>query len=313
MKSPLIFIVGPTAVGKTEISIRLAQRINAEIVSMDSRQIFRQMDIGTAKPTFEQQQAAPHHLIDCTDVARPFTVADYQRRADAAIEDICRREKQPLVVGGAGLYFRVLVDGLFEGPGANEDIRSRLVRESEDQGAAALHNRLCGCDPEAANRIHPNNLVKVIRALEIYELTGKPISSFQQQWTRSASRYPLRAFGLCLPRDCLYRRVETRVNQMIERGLIEEVKGLLDGGCPRNCVAMQGIGYKEIVGYLDGQQPLDEAIAQLKTNTRRLAKRQLTWFRNDSRILWVELTQYESIHQAVDYLLSQTGVRTLKG
>ncbi|MDE0186370.1 MAG: tRNA (adenosine(37)-N6)-dimethylallyltransferase MiaA [Candidatus Poribacteria bacterium] len=312
MKSPLIFIVGPTAVGKTEISIRLAQRINAEIVSMDSRQIFRQMDIGTAKPTSEQQHAVPHHLIDCTDVDRPFTAADYQRRADAAIEDICRRKKRPLIVGGAGLYFRVLVDGLFEGPGANGDIRSRLFRELEDQGAAALHNRLRSCDPEAANRIHPNNLVKVIRALEIHELTGKPISSFQQQWTRSDSRYPFRAFGLCVPRDCLYRRVETRVNQMIESGLIEEVKGLLDGGCPRNCVAMQGIGYKEIVGYLDGQQSLDEAIALLKTNTRRFAKRQLTWFRNDPRIQWVELTQYESVHQAVDNLLSQSDVRALK-
>lgn len=313
MKSPLIFIVGPTAVGKTEISIRLAQHINAEIVSMDSRQIFRQMDIGTAKPTFEQQHAAPHHLIDCIDVDEPFTVADYQRWADAAIEDICNRGKIPLIVGGAGLYFRALVDGLFEGPGADADIRSRLVRESEDHGAAALHDRLRRCDPEAANRIHPKNLVRVIRALEIYELTGKPISSFQQQWKRSPSRYPFRAFGLYVPRDCLYRRVETRVDQMIARGLIEEVEGLLAGGCPRNSVAMQGIGYKEIVHYLDGSQSLDEAVALLKANTRRYAKRQLTWFRSDARIQWIELSLFESIDLAMDNLLSQTGVGVLKG
>ena len=278
MKSPLIFIVGPTAVGKTELSIRLAQRMGTEIVSLDSRQIYRQMDIGTAKPTAEQQRAVPHHLIDCVEINQPFSAADYQRFADAAIEDICNREKQPLIVGGAGLYFRALVDGLFEAPAADAEIRSRLQRESEEHGATALHERLRRCDPESAIRIHPNNVVKVIRALEIYELTGKPISSFQQQWEHAEPRYPFHAFGLYVPRDCLYRRVETRVDQMIERGLIEEVKGLLSGGCPRNSVAMQGIGYKEIVHFLDGMQSLDEAIALLKRNTRRFAKRQLTWF-----------------------------------
>ena len=312
MKSPLIFIVGPTAVGKTDISIRLAQRIDAEIVSLDSRQIYRQMDIGTAKPTSEQQNTVPHHLVDCVEVNQLFSAADYQRFADAAIEDICRRGKQPLIVGGAGLYFRTLVDGLFEGPAADAEIRSRLERESEEHGATALHERLRHCDPESANRIHPNNVVKVIRALEIYELTGKPISSFQQQWKHSAPRYPFRAFGLCVPRDCLYRRIETRVDQMIERGLIEEVKGLLSGGCPLNCVAMQGIGYKEIVRYLDGMQSLDEAIALLKTNTRRYAKRQLTWFRNDARIQWINLSQFESMDLAADNLLHQSGVHVLK-
>lgn len=314
MKSPLICIVGPTAVGKTEISIRLAQCIHAEIVSLDSRQVYRQMDIGTAKPTSEQQHAVPHHLIDCVDVGRPFSAADYQRSADAAIEDICRRGKQPLIVGGAGLYFRALVDGLFEGPGADAEIRSRLKQETEEHGTTDLHERLHRCDPESANRIHPNNLVRVIRALEIYELTGKPISSFQRQWKRSVPRNPFHAFGLYLPKDCLYRRVETRVDRMLERGLIGEVKGLLAGGCPRNCVAIQSFGYKEIVEYLDGKQSLDEAITLLKKNTRRLAKRQLTWFRNDARIQWIDLSQFESVDQAVDNLLSQTqsAVRVLK-
>ena len=309
MKSPLIFIVGPTAVGKTELSVRLAQRMDTEIVSLDSRQFYRQMDIGTAKPTAEQQRAVPHHLIDCVEVDQPFSAADYQRLADAAIEDICNRGKQPLIVGGAGLYFRTLVDGLFEGPAADAVIRSRLQRETEEHGAAALHERLRGCDPESANRIHPNNVVKVIRALEIYELTGKPISSFQQQWEHAEPRYPFRAFGLHVPRDCLYRRIETRVDQMIKEGLNEEVKGLLAGGCPRNCVAMQGIGYKEIVGYFDGVQSLDEAIALLKANTRRYAKRQMTWFRKDPRIQWIDLSRFESIDQTVDNLLHQHNLR----
>lgn len=312
MKSPLICIVGPTAVGKTEISIRLAQRIHAEIVSLDSRQIYRQMDIGTAKPTSEQQHAVPHHLIDCVDVDRPFSAADYQRWADAAIEDICKRGKQPLIVGGAGLYFRTLVDGIFEGPGADAEIRSRLKQEIEEHGTTALHERLRRCDPESANRIHPNNLVRVIRALEIYELTGKPISSFQHQWKRSVSRYPFHAFGLYMSKDCLYRRVETRVDQMVKRGLIGEVKELLAGGCARNCAAMQSFGYKEIIDYLDGKQSLDEAIVLLKKNTRRLAKRQLTWFRNDARIQWIDRSQFESIDQVVNNLLSQSGVRVPK-
>ena len=308
MKRSLICILGPTAVGKTEISIRLAQHLNAEIVSLDSRQIYRHMDIGTAKPTPQQRQAARHHLIDCVGVDGPFSVADHQRLADAAIGDINRREKQPLIVGGAGLYFRALIDGLFEGPGADAAIRARLKREAEESGTAVLHERLHRRDPEAADRIHPNNLVRVIRALEVYELTGQPISSLQRQWKRSAPRYPFRAFGLKMPRDLLYYRIETRVDQMIESGLIEEVKKLLGGGYPRDCIAMQSFGYKEIIDYLDGQRMLDEAIVLLKQNTRRFAKRQLTWFRNDPRIEWINISDFPSIEQIVDNLLAKIAI-----
>ena len=182
MKSPLICIVGPTAVGKTEIAIQLAQHLDAEIVSLDSRQIYRGMDIGTAKPTPEQQRAVPHHLIDCVDVDQTFSVAEYQRLADTAIAEIRERGKRTMTVGGAGLYFRGIIDGLFDGPGADAEIRAKLQREVDEHGNVALHERLRRCDPETANRVHPNNLVRVIRALEIYELTGKPISSLQQQW-----------------------------------------------------------------------------------------------------------------------------------
>ncbi len=312
---PLICILGPTAVGKTEIAIQLAQRLNVEdsrngteIVSADSRQVYRGMDIGTAKPTLQQRQAVPHHLIDCVDVDETFSVADYQRLADAAIAEIHRCGKRVMVVGGAGLYFRALIDGLFEGPGADAAIRARLRREAEEHGTAALHERLRRYDPESATRIHPNNLVRVIRALEVYELTGVPISTLQQQWKGAEARYAFRAFGLNLPRETLYRRIERRVDQMIADGLIEEVQGLLNQGYPRHCVALQSFGYKEIVDYLDGKQVLDSAIALLKQNTRRFAKRQLTWFRNDQRIEWVERSEFSSMDEIVNNLLAKIAV-----
>jgi tRNA dimethylallyltransferase len=308
MKSSLICIVGPTAVGKTEIAIQLAQHLDAEIVSLDSRQIYRGMDIGTAKPTPDQRQAVPHHLIDCVDVDQPFSVAEYQRLADTAIAEIRERGKRTMAVGGAGLYFRGIIDGLFDGPGADAEIRAKLQREADEHGNVALHERLRRCDPETANRVHPNNLVRVIRALEIYELTGKPISSLQQQWKMNEPRYLFRAFGLNMPREVLYRRIEERVDRMVEAGLIEEVKGLLDQGYPRNCVAMQSFGYKELIDYLDGKRTLDEAIALLKQNTRRFAKRQLTWFRNDPRIEWLDTSQFSSIDGIVDNLLAKNPV-----
>ena len=308
MKASLICIVGPTAVGKTEIAIQLAQHLDAEIVSLDSRQIYRKMDIGTAKPTPDQRGAVPHHLIDCVDVDQPFSVAEYQRLADTAIEEIRGRKKRAMAVGGAGLYFRGLIDGLFDGPGADAEIRSKLQREADEHGNVALHERLHQCDPEAANRIHPNNLVRVIRALEVYELTGKPISALQQQWEMNEPRYPFRAFGLNMPREVLYQRIEDRVDQMVEVGLIEEVKRLLDQGYPRNCVAMQSFGYKELIDYLDGKRTFDEAIALLKQNTRRFAKRQLTWFCNDPRIEWLDTPQISSMEGIVDNLLAGNSV-----
>ena len=308
MKAPLISIVGPTAVGKTEIAIQLAQQLDAEIVSLDSRQIYREMDIGTAKPTPDQRGAVPHHLIDCVDVDQPFSVAEYQRLADAAITQIRERDKRTMAVGGAGLYFRGLIDGLFDGPGADVEIRAKLQREADALGNIALHERLRQCDPEAADRVHPNNLVRVIRALEVYELTGKPISALQQQWKMDEPRYPFRAFGLDMPREALYRRIEDRVDLMVDAGLIEEVKGLLDRGYPRNCVAMQSFGYKELIDYLDGVRTLDEAIALLKQNTRRFAKRQLTWFRNDPRIEWLDISQFASMEGIVDNLLAKNPV-----
>ena len=302
MKSPLICILGPTAVEKTEVAIQFAQHFDAEIVSLDSRQVYRQMNIGTAKPTFAQQQAVCHHLIDCVNIDQTFSAADYQRLADAAISEIRERKKRVLVVGGAGFYFRALIDGLFEGPGADCSIRAKLRNEVEKHGPVALHERLRRCDPEAANRIHPNNLVRVIRALEVYELTGKPISTLQRQWEDSEPRYSFQAIGLNMPREQLYRRIETRVDRMIAAGLINEVTNILNDGYARDCVAIQSFGYKEIIEYLDGKRTLDEAITQLKQNTRRFAKRQLTWFRGDSRIEWIDISDFSSVDQIADNL-----------
>ena len=288
MTSRLLCLLGPTAVGKTEIAIQLAQHLDAEIVSVDSRQIYRQMDIGTAKPTAEEQQAARHHLIDCVDISQTFSVADYQSLADTAIADIQNRGKRVLLVGGAGLYFRAVVDGLFEGPGADPLRRERLEQEAAQHGVDILHERLRACDPASADRIHPNNLVRVIRALEVYELTGIPMSQHQQQWHQESQRYPFIAFCLTMPRALLYRRIEQRVDVMLANGLIAEVESLLVAGHARDTTALRSFGYKELIAYLDGECTYLKAVEQLKQNTRRFAKRQLTWFRGDTRIEWVD-------------------------
>ena len=302
MKLELICLLGPTAVGKTPVAIQLAQRLNAEIVSIDSRQIYRQMDIGTAKPTPEEQKAARHHLIDCVHISELFSVADYQSLADAAIADIQNRGKRVLLVGGAGLYFRAIVDGLFEGPGADPSLRERLEAEATQHGVNVLHGRLRACDPESAERIHPNNIVRVIRALEVYELTGIPMSVHQQQWHPENQRYPFIAFCLTMPRALLYQRIEQRVDVMLVNGLIAEVESLLAAGYARDTVALRSFGYKELIAYLDGKCTYLEAVEQLKQNTRRFAKRQLTWFRKDTRLEWIDRNATPNI---VAYLLEK--------
>ena len=303
MNYPLIFVLGPTAIGKTEIAIRLAQHIGAEIVSLDSRQLYRQMDIGTAKPTSAQREAIPHHMIDCADIDQPFSAADYQRLGDEALADIRERRRPALIVGGAGLYFRALVDGLFPGPGADFKTRERLRRDAAEKGTPTLHERLYQCDPIAAARIHPNNMVRIIRALEVYELTGKPISKFQVQWKNAKSRYNFRAFGLDMPRATLNNRIDARADRMMEIGLVEEVRSIIDVGYSPDCTALRSLGYKEIIDYLDGRLTLSEAVALLKQKTRRFAKRQLTWFRRDTRIKWIDLSLFASEDNVVNHLM----------
>lgn len=285
---PLVVICGPTAVGKTAASVILAQRIGGEIIAADSRTIYRFMDVGTAKPTPEQRRAIPHHLLDIADPDEVITMATYRRMAADAIAAVRERGRVPILVGGTGLYVRAVTDG-FAIPEVPPDaeLRDRL-EENERSAPGTLHARLAAVDPLAAARIHPRNTRRVIRALEVYEHTGRPISALQR---RADPVGPAIRIGLTMDRDALYRRIDARVDEQIAEGLIDEVKALLDRKYARTLPSMQGLGYKEIVEYLDGATSLEEATRRLKRNTRRFAKRQYTWFRRDSRIRWLDVDE----------------------
>ncbi len=299
MSAPLLAIVGPTATGKTEVGILVAEVLNGEIVSADSMQCYRGLDIGTAKPTAEQQARVPHHLIDIVDPDTPFSVAEYQERARAAIEDIHQRGRLPVLVGGSGLYVRAAIDGLgLPMAPPDPELRQRLTEEAREHGPAVLHARLGAVDPEAAARIHINDEKRIIRALEVFELTGLPISRLQELDRQQQARYNTRQFGLTLPREEMYRRIEARVEEMIRSGLVEEVKSLLDRGYDERLVPMKGLGYAQIIPVVRGKRSRDEAVKLLKRDTRRFAKRQLTWFRADSRIEWINVADADAQHGA---------------
>jgi tRNA dimethylallyltransferase len=290
-KPNVIAIVGPTAVGKTATGIELALRIGGEIVSADSMAVYKGMDIGTAKPTREERELVHFHLIDVTDPDKPFSAGEYQKLAQAAIDDIINRNPPALIVGGSGLYIKAAVDGLALWiPPRNEELRRKLISQAESLGKESVHGLLAEVDPELAKRIHPNNLKRVIRALEIYHATGIPASVLFGQDADRGPTYPeARFFGLTMRREALYARIEERVDSMIAAGLVDEVASLLERGIDRSLPSMQGLGYKEIAGYLQGEYSLEEAIARLKRNTRQFAKRQLTWFRADKRIRWIDV------------------------
>lgn len=287
---PLVVITGPTAVGKTEVAVALAQKLNGEIVNADSMQVYVGMDIGTAKPTPEQRTLVPFHLIDIIPTDHPFSVGEWKERALAAISDIRKRNRLPIVCGGTGMYIRALLEdwNLAETPAAPA-IRAQLEHEAACQGRQALHARLAQYDPETASRLHPNDLVRVMRALEVYLITGKPISQWQRENRAHANPILARQFALNLPRPLLYARIEQRVDAMLEAGWEEEVRRLLQQGFSPNLAPMQSLGYHELVMWILGKITREEAIALIKRNTRRFAKRQLTWFRADPSILWISV------------------------
>ncbi len=289
----LLAIVGPTATGKTEVGILLAERLGGEIVSADSMQVYQGMDIGTAKPTPEQRRRVPHHLIDIIPPDRPFSVAAYQELAERAIQEIWERGNQPILVGGSGLYVRAVLGGL-DIPVAPPDpeLRRRLDAEARRRGCEHLHARLASVDPTAAARIHPHNVRRVIRALEVWEQTGRPISEWWSLDDARKGKYNTRQFGLTAPRADLYWRIDARVDAMLADGLVEEVQRLLDQGYGEDLVSMQGLGYAQIAAHLRGRLSLEEAVERTKRDTRRFAKRQLTWFRADDRIEWIDITHY---------------------
>ncbi|MBM3127152.1 MAG: tRNA (adenosine(37)-N6)-dimethylallyltransferase MiaA [Chloroflexi bacterium] len=280
---PLVAILGPTAVGKSALALKLAREFFGEIVSADSRQVYRGMDIGTAKPSAAEQQLAPHHLIDLVNPNEPFTLAEYQARAYAIIAQIHARGNAPFLVGGTGLYVRAVLEGLAI-PRVAPDPQRRKEWERED--ALMLYARLQQLDPVAAARIEPRNKRRVIRALEVCEAAGKPISALQ---TLNAPNYRVLRIGLTLPRAELYARINARVDQMIAAGLIEEVRALLAQGYRANLPAMSGLGYRQIAAYLNGTSTREEAIQILKRDTRRFVHHQYSWFRlNDARIRWFD-------------------------
>lgn len=281
-------IVGPTAVGKTAVSLRVAEALGAEIINCDSRQVYRGMDVGTAKPTAAERALVPHHGLDLVEPDEPFTAADYGRAARRSVAECFERGVWPLVVGGSGLYLRALDEGLFPGPPADPALRERLRAEAEKQGPPALHARLSAVDPEAAGAIHPHDLVRIVRALEVYELTGEPISSLQRRAASAPALFLLVAVGLARPPQKLAERIAERVEAMLAAGLEEEVRALLAAGLDPSSPSLQGIGYRQMVEHVEGARSLEEVRGAVVRETRRYAKRQMTWFRKLPGIEWVE-------------------------
>lgn len=288
-KQKLIVLIGPTAVGKTKLSIELAKRFNGEIISGDSMQIYRGMDIGTAKITTEEMEGIPHYLIDIKNPDESFSTAEFQELVRMKIAEISSRGKIPMIVGGTGLYIQsVIYDYQFTEVPSDPNFRSLLEKEAEEHGPEWLHEKLKDADPESASRIHPNNVRRVIRALEIVHCTGKTASELQENQSPELL-YDTALIGLTMDREMLYNRINLRVDLMRRQGLLDEVKFFYEKGL-RDCQSIQAIGYKELYDYFDGEISLEEAIENLKQNSRRYAKRQLTWFRNKMNVEWFDMS-----------------------
>jgi tRNA dimethylallyltransferase len=278
-------LVGPTGAGKTELGIALAQQFDAEIINADSRQVYRRLDVGSAKPTPQQRTAVPHHLVDVVEPDEPFNCARFRQLALTAIDDVKRRGKRVLIVGGTGLYVKALLHGLFDGPSPDPALRAALLHE-EGQTPGTLHRRLRAVDPAAAARLHPHDRIRLVRALEVQHLTGRPISEWQAEHHFGSGALDARVLGLWLPRAELYARINARCQAMVDAGLIDEVRRLYAEGFAPDLPALRSPGYREIGEYLRGLCDLPAAIARMAQATRHLAKRQLTWFRADPEIAW---------------------------
>ena len=290
MKKKVIAIIGPTAVGKTKMSIELAKALDGEIISGDSMQIYRGMDIGTAKATKQEMQGIPHYLIDIKDPAEAFSVAEFQGLASGLIEEISNRGKVPIIAGGTGLYIQsILYNYNFSVAESNPEYRLFLEKRIETEGIDDVYNELRIIDPESCDRIHPNNVRRVIRALEVFHETGLTMTEYLQE-QESESRYHHQIIGLTMERSLLYERINNRVDRMVGQGLLEEVKALYDSGI-KDCQSIQAIGYKELYDYFNGNLSKEEAIELLKRNSRRYAKRQLTWFRNKMDVEWFDMSE----------------------
>ncbi|WP_274954136.1 tRNA (adenosine(37)-N6)-dimethylallyltransferase MiaA [Anaerostipes butyraticus] len=301
---PMVVLTGPTAVGKTELSIQLAQKLDGEIISADSMQIYQKMDIGTAKIRKEEMDGIPHHLIDVLDPSEEFNVARFQEMAKDALAGIYRRGRIPLIVGGTGFYIQgLLYDIDFTKEEQDFRYRENLQKKAKEEGAQAIHKMLQAVDPASAQKIHPNNIKRVIRALEFYHLNGRKISEHNEQESRKESPYRFAYFVLNQNRTTLYERINHRVDLMLEAGLVEEVRRLKEAGYGKNLVSMQGIGYKEVLDYLDGKMTLEETADQIKKDTRHFAKRQLTWFGREKEVIMIDKDKYETEEEILEHML----------
>lgn len=307
MAKPLIVLTGPTAVGKTGLSIRLAKALNGEIISADSMQVYRHMDIGSAKITKEEMAGIPHHLIDVLEPVEEFNVVIFQKMAKEALEGIYDRGRVPIVAGGTGFYIQALAYDIdFTETDEDPSLRRELEQTAKEKGAQYLHQMLREADPASAERIHANNIKRVIRAIEFYRQTGTKISEHNQEERRKQSPYDLFYYVLNMERQSLYERIDRRVDQMIRDGLTEEVRKLAAMGCTRDMVSMQGLGYKEILDYLDGRSSLEEAVCLIKRDTRHFAKRQLTWFKRERDVRWLNLWEFgDDREKVLRHILSE--------
>ncbi|HHT50216.1 MAG TPA: tRNA (adenosine(37)-N6)-dimethylallyltransferase MiaA [Eubacteriaceae bacterium] len=306
MNKPLIIILGPTAVGKTDIAIQIAKRIGGEIISADSMQVYKYMNIGTAKPDKEEMEGIEHYLIDEIEPDEEFNVAIFQKRAIKYIDKILNKNRIPIVAGGTGLYINSLIYPLdFTDGITNWKYRDQLNEIANDKGNEYLHNLLKEIDPISASNIHPNNRKRVIRALEIYKETGKTMSYYKEISKDKKTPFNPLIIGLKMKRQLLYERINKRVDMMIDGGLVNEVKEILDKGYNKDLISMLGLGYKEIIKYLEGKYTLEEAIYILKRDTRRFAKRQLTWFRRIEDVSWYDIGEYDSKYSLIEDILKE--------
>jgi tRNA dimethylallyltransferase len=302
MKKNKILILGVTAGGKGKLAFELAKKLDAEIISIDSMKVYRRMDIGTAKPSKEFRSQIKHHLIDVVEPSEPFSVDTFLNLTDQAVKDIESKGKPVVAVGGTAMYIKALLYGLFEGPGTDENIRAKLKEQIASAGLEEMHKKLTVIDPEAASRIHQNDEKRIIRALEVYELTGKPISSFQNQFS-SQPKDDWFVIGLQRDKEDASHRINTRIKKMVEIGLVDEVKSLLSEEKPLSMQARCAIGYAEIINYLEGKDTLEKSIEQIKINTRRFAKAQRTWFKTFRFVNWLDLAPDDSVEQVLDRAL----------
>ncbi len=300
----MVVVCGPTGVGKTTAAIAIARRFNAEIISADSMQIYRHMDIGSAKPTPAEQAAAVHHMIDIVDPDEAFDAAQFERRALPSIEQLHAAQRLPLVVGGTGLYIKALLHGLTEAHKGDPRRREQLKACERRHGAGHLHRQLTAVDPDSAARIHPNDLFRIIRALETYEITGKPMSWHQRSHQFQIQRFDTLKLGLTLPRADLYARIDQRVDAMLSAGLLEEVRALLAAGYDGQLKSMQSIGYRHMVDFLADAVDWEETVRLLKRDTRRYAKRQMTWFGADDQVCWMTPDDVDAMRVKIDRFMS---------